>query len=90
MSTMDVLAAMGISGFGKETKKKELDPSRFDKSKRQEVCVQVNCLKRLFDKGHFNIARKSFLVQKQGLRKNILVAFCMKTKMVNPALMLPT
>lgn len=36
VSTMDVFAAMGISGFGKETKKKELDPSRFDKSKRQE------------------------------------------------------
>ncbi|KAL1737794.1 WD40-repeat-containing domain protein [Schizophyllum fasciatum] len=29
----DVLAAMGISGFGKAAKKKQLDPSRFDKNK---------------------------------------------------------
>jgi len=34
---MDVFAAMGISGFGKSIQKKELDPSRFDKNKRDEV-----------------------------------------------------
>lgn len=34
----DVLAAMGISGFGKATNKKQLDPNRFDKNKRSEVC----------------------------------------------------
>ncbi|TFK41387.1 transcription factor [Crucibulum laeve] len=32
----DVLAAMGIAGFGKATKKKQLDPARFDKNKREE------------------------------------------------------
>lgn len=90
MSTMDVYAAMGISGFGKETKKKELDPSRFDKSKRHEVRVRVNCLKRLFDEGHFNSPKKNLPLQKQGLRKNILIAFYLKTIMVNPVLTLPT
>jgi hypothetical protein len=39
MADMDVFAAMGISGFGKATKKKQLDPARFDKSKRDEVSV---------------------------------------------------
>ncbi|CAA7264705.1 unnamed protein product [Cyclocybe aegerita] len=34
---MDVFAAMGISGFGKATQKRELDPSRFDKNKRSEA-----------------------------------------------------
>ncbi|KAG5719307.1 hypothetical protein E4T56_gene13288 [Termitomyces sp. T112] len=33
---MDMLAAMGISGFGKVTKKRQLDPARFDKNKRAE------------------------------------------------------
>lgn len=37
MSDMDVFAAMGIAGFGKATKKKQLDPSRFDKNKREQV-----------------------------------------------------
>lgn len=37
MADMDVFAAMGISGFGKTVQKKELDPSRFDKNKRDEV-----------------------------------------------------
>jgi WD40 repeat protein len=36
MADMDVFAAMGISGFGKATVRKQLDPSRFDKSKREE------------------------------------------------------
>ncbi|KAF8895046.1 transcription factor [Gymnopilus junonius] len=35
---MDMFAAIGISGFGKTTKKRELDPARFDKNKRVEVC----------------------------------------------------
>ncbi|KAG6334921.1 hypothetical protein ID866_4163 [Astraeus odoratus] len=39
MSDMDVFAAMGISGFGKATKKRELDPSRFDKMRRVESTV---------------------------------------------------
>ncbi|KAG6866800.1 hypothetical protein C0991_008736 [Blastosporella zonata] len=34
MADMDMLAAMGISGFGKAPKKKQLDPTRFDKNKR--------------------------------------------------------
>ncbi|KAF5377544.1 hypothetical protein D9615_005192 [Tricholomella constricta] len=34
MADMDMLAAMGISGFGKASTKKKLDPSRFDKNKR--------------------------------------------------------
>lgn len=32
-----MFAAMGISGFGKATVKKQLDPSRFDNNKREEV-----------------------------------------------------
>ncbi|KAF9014934.1 transcription factor [Cyathus striatus] len=32
----DLLAAMGITGFGKATKKRQLDPARFDKNKRDE------------------------------------------------------
>lgn len=34
MTDMDVFAAMGISGFGKAAKKRDLDPSRFDVAKR--------------------------------------------------------
>ncbi|TFK57426.1 transcription factor [Heliocybe sulcata] len=37
MSDMDMLAAMGISGFGKTNKKKTLDPKRFDRMKREEL-----------------------------------------------------
>lgn len=41
-STMDadVMAAMGISGFGKQPRKRQLDAARFDKAKREEVCSQ--------------------------------------------------
>jgi hypothetical protein len=39
MADIDVFAAMGISGFGKADKKRELDPSRFDKTKREDVTV---------------------------------------------------
>jgi hypothetical protein len=34
----DVMAAMGISGFGKRPRKRQLDVARFDKAKREEVC----------------------------------------------------
>ncbi|KAF9229667.1 transcription factor [Gyrodon lividus] len=37
---MDVFAAMGISGFGKTVKRRELDPSRFDKAKREVITVK--------------------------------------------------
>ncbi|KAH0838597.1 transcription factor [Lanmaoa asiatica] len=37
MADMDIFAAMGISGFGKAAKKRDLDPSRFDVAKRQDV-----------------------------------------------------
>ena len=36
-----MFAAMGISGFGKATVKRQLDPSRFDKNKREEVKFSV-------------------------------------------------
>ena len=38
MSDMDVFAAMGIAGFGKAAQKRQLDPSRFDKNKREVRC----------------------------------------------------
>ena len=40
MDDMDVMAAMGIGGFGKQAKSKKLDPKRFDKQKRavRAVC----------------------------------------------------
>jgi hypothetical protein len=31
----DVMAAMGISGFGKQPRKRQLDAARFDKAKRE-------------------------------------------------------
>jgi len=34
---MDMMAMMGITGFGKQTKKRELDPRRFEKNRREEV-----------------------------------------------------
>lgn len=34
---MDMMAMMGIAGFGKQTKKRELDPRRFEKNRREEV-----------------------------------------------------
>lgn len=37
MSDMDMMQAMGISGFGKKTKARELDPMRFEKTRRDEV-----------------------------------------------------
>ena len=44
MADMDVFAAMGISGFGKATKKKQLDPSRFDKNKRETEVRELLCV----------------------------------------------
>lgn len=41
MADMDMFAAMGISGFGKASKKRELDPSRFDKMKRDTGSAQL-------------------------------------------------
>lgn len=38
----DMMAMMGITGFGKQTKKRELDPKRFEKGRRGEVCL-VSC-----------------------------------------------
>lgn len=40
MDADDIFAAMGISGFGKATRKRELDPNRFDKAKRDAVSAQ--------------------------------------------------
>ncbi|OCH96601.1 transcription factor [Obba rivulosa] len=37
MDDMDIMAAMGISGFGKKTKQRQLDPKRFDKNKREDA-----------------------------------------------------
>ncbi|PCH33445.1 transcription factor [Wolfiporia cocos MD-104 SS10] len=34
---MDVFAAMGISGFGKKVKQRQLDPNRFEKNKRDDA-----------------------------------------------------
>lgn len=36
MDDTDIMAAMGIAGFGKQQKKRQLDPHRFDKQKRVE------------------------------------------------------
>lgn len=41
---MDMMAMMGIVGFGKQTKKRELDPKRFEKNRREGVRVALgNC-----------------------------------------------
>ncbi|KAI0768493.1 transcription factor [Trametes elegans] len=37
MSEMDVFAAMGIAGFGKKPKQRQLDPNRFEKNKREDT-----------------------------------------------------
>ena len=37
MDDADMMAAMGIMGFGKQVKKRELDSARFDKTKREGV-----------------------------------------------------
>ncbi|TBU35041.1 transcription factor [Dichomitus squalens] len=37
MSDLDVFAAMGIAGFGKKTKQRQLDPNRFEKNKRGDT-----------------------------------------------------
>lgn len=40
----EMMAMMGIAGFGKQKKQKQLDPNRFDKSKRAEVRFFVRCM----------------------------------------------
>lgn len=42
MADMDVFAAMGIAGFGKAAKKRDLDPARFDVAKRQQLPVSTH------------------------------------------------
>ncbi|TFY74140.1 hypothetical protein EWM64_g9872 [Hericium alpestre] len=42
MDDFDAFAAMGFGGFGKQSKKKQLDIGRFDKSKRQEQKPSVS------------------------------------------------
>ncbi|RPD63153.1 transcription factor [Lentinus tigrinus ALCF2SS1-6] len=39
MADMDVFAAMGIAGFGKKTKQRQLDPKRFEKNKRVDTGI---------------------------------------------------
>jgi hypothetical protein len=43
----DVMAAMGIAGFGKQSRKRQLDASRFDKGKREEVCPQHHVIRKV-------------------------------------------
>jgi WD40 repeat protein len=47
----DVMAAMGISGFGKQTRKRQLDAARFDKAKREEVSTPPSAQGRGQDAG---------------------------------------
>ena len=37
MDDMDIMAAMGIAGFGKQKTQRQLDPRRFEKNKRDET-----------------------------------------------------
>ena len=41
MDEMDIMAAIGISGFGKKPKQRQLDPKRFEKNKRDEAVSGV-------------------------------------------------
>ena len=41
MSDMDVFAAMGIAGFGKKPKQRQLDPNRFEKNKRGDAVRDI-------------------------------------------------
>jgi hypothetical protein len=41
------MAAMGIAGFGKQSRKRQLDASRFDKAKREEVCPQHHVIRKV-------------------------------------------
>ncbi|KAH7921257.1 hypothetical protein BV22DRAFT_1114517 [Leucogyrophana mollusca] len=59
MADMDVFAAMGIAGFGKATKKRTLDPSRFDKSKREDVTTLPAPAPALTEAGPSNSAKIS-------------------------------
>ncbi|KAI0932454.1 hypothetical protein AcW2_001081 [Taiwanofungus camphoratus] len=44
---MDVFAAMGISGFGKKSKQRQLDPNRFDKSRREDTSASTPSVTRV-------------------------------------------
>ena len=37
MDDTDIMAAMGIAGFGKQKTQRQLDPKRFEKNKRDET-----------------------------------------------------
>ncbi|OBZ79623.1 WD repeat-containing protein 70 [Grifola frondosa] len=50
MDDLDVFAAMGIAGFGKKSKQRQLDPKRFDKNKREDVCI-VSCFRSFGEAG---------------------------------------
>ena len=41
MADMDVFAAMGISGFGKKPRERQLDPNRFEKNKREDTVRHI-------------------------------------------------
>ncbi|KAJ7597274.1 hypothetical protein C8J56DRAFT_882775 [Mycena floridula] len=43
MDSSDIFAAMGISGFGKSSKKAALDPTRFDKARREDDMARFHC-----------------------------------------------
>lgn len=60
MSDMDVFAAMGIGGFGKKTKQRQLDPKRFEKNKRSDMVRGSQTFvygKELIDNRSFHLPR---------------------------------
>ncbi|KZT74818.1 WD40 repeat-like protein [Daedalea quercina L-15889] len=42
----DVLAAMGITGFGKKSKQRQLDPKRFEKNRREDTSTVASVVKK--------------------------------------------
>lgn len=50
---MDMMAMMGIAGFGKQSKKKELDPRRFEKNRREVGFTRAACQLRVVLITHF-------------------------------------
>ena len=63
----DMMAMMGITGFGKKTKKRELDPKRFEKNRREEVCLVSCCayflISRTFPQGRIHPCHTSYSVR---------------------------
>lgn len=61
---MDMMAMMGITGFGKQTKKRELDPKRFEKNRREEVDFTRGWLLRVvlitYSLGHTHLCHTSY------------------------------